>query len=68
MGTGYKPVEPATLETYDRFLALLNPATSNRYRSASEISDGHKRLRRLILTDGIPDVVSCASESAKERG
>lgn len=46
--------------TYDKFASLLTPAnqSQSRHRSASDIADGMKRIRRLILTDGIPEVVS----------
>lgn len=43
---------------YDKFAALLAPSTQGRTRSSSEIADGMKRIRRLILTDGIPEIVS----------
>lgn len=43
---------------YDKFASLLSPSTTSRHRSASEIADGMKRIRRLILTDGIPEIVS----------
>ncbi|WOO80787.1 Cell division control protein 16 [Vanrija pseudolonga] len=48
-------------DLYDAYAALLSPASAypaGRYRSTSEIADGLKRLRRLILTEGIPDVPS----------
>lgn len=51
-------------DLYDAYAALLSPASAypaGRYRSTSEIADGLKRLRRLILTEGIPDVVSSSS-------
>ena len=41
---------------YDALLPLLTP--TNRHRTSSEISDGLKRIRRLVLTEGIPEVVS----------
>lgn len=48
-------------EVYDSLQALLNPATQypgGRYRATPEIGDGLKRIRRIILTEGIPEVVS----------
>lgn len=56
------PTEPAasldmpSATAYDALLPLLTPA--NRHRTSSEISDGLKRIRRLVLTEGIPEVVS----------
>lgn len=57
MGRGSEKDDRAT---YDKFAALLSPPTQgqSRHRSNSEIADGMKRIRRLILTDGIPEVVS----------
>lgn len=57
MGRGSEKDDRAT---YDKFAALLSPPSQgqSRHRSASEIADGMKRIRRLILTDGIPEVVS----------
>ncbi|WVR03724.1 hypothetical protein IAU60_000719 [Kwoniella sp. DSM 27419] len=47
-------------EVYDALSALLDPLTaaahSGRHRSTSEISDGLKRIRRTVLTEGIPEV------------
>ncbi|KAK4686192.1 cell cycle arrest protein BUB2, partial [Tremellales sp. Uapishka_1] len=49
-------------EVYDQLLVLLNPGpstttyASGRYRTTSEISDGLKRIRRIVLTEGIPEV------------
>ena len=41
-----------------RFHEILNPPSgSNRIKTSSEISDQAKRLRRLVLTAGIPDEV-----------
>lgn len=50
-----------TREVYDSLSSLLSPSTAfpaGRYRSTSEIADGLKRIRRIILTEGIPEVVS----------
>ena len=47
---------PVGSSTYDTLLPLLTPA--NRHRTSSEISDGLKRIRRLVLTEGIPEPVS----------
>ncbi|WVQ64999.1 uncharacterized protein L199_003169 [Kwoniella botswanensis] len=44
-------------DLYDTLTSLLNPlALSGRHRSTSEISDGLKRIRRIVLTEGIPEV------------
>lgn len=43
-------------QTYETLLPLLTPA--HRHRTSSEISDGLKRIRRLVLTEGIPELVS----------
>jgi hypothetical protein len=42
-------------KTYNTLLELLTP--TNRHRSSSEISDGLKRIRRIVLTEGIPELV-----------
>lgn len=47
---------PAGSSAYDTLLPLLTPV--NRHRTSSEISDGLKRIRRLVLTEGIPEPVS----------
>jgi hypothetical protein len=47
-------------EVYEHLAGLLNPSgssSSSRHRSSSDISDGFKRIRRLVLTEGIPEVV-----------
>ncbi|KAL7424640.1 CDC16 protein [Cryptotrichosporon argae] len=52
------PSPSSSRDTYDHLAAILSPATaypSGRYRSTSDISDGLKRIRRLILTEGIPE-------------
>ncbi|ORX35248.1 rab-GTPase-TBC domain-domain-containing protein [Kockovaella imperatae] len=43
-------------EVYNQLSSLLVPtsASHSRHRTTSEISDGLKRIRRLILTEGIP--------------
>ncbi|OCF44101.1 cell cycle arrest protein BUB2 [Kwoniella heveanensis CBS 569] len=44
-------------EIYDSLSSLLNPLTlTGRHRSTSDISDGLKRIRRIVLTEGIPEV------------
>lgn len=48
-------------EVYDQLATLLAPPTAfpaGRYRPSSDVSDGLKRVRRIILTEGIPEVVS----------
>jgi hypothetical protein len=55
-GTGI--MSPA--EVYEHLAGLLHPQSSSstsRHRSSSEISDGLKRIRRSVLTEGIPEVV-----------
>ncbi|BEI79729.1 hypothetical protein CcaverHIS002_0102580 [Cutaneotrichosporon cavernicola] len=45
-------------DVYDQLAALLSPPgayPAARYRSSSEIADGQKRIRRIILTEGIPE-------------
>ncbi|WRT65793.1 uncharacterized protein IL334_002742 [Kwoniella shivajii] len=45
------------LEVYDTLSSLLNPlALGGKHRSTAEISDGLKKIRRMVLTEGIPDV------------
>ncbi|WVW80260.1 hypothetical protein I302_102238 [Kwoniella bestiolae CBS 10118] len=47
---------PST-DLYETLSSLLNPLSlSGRHRSTSEISDGLKRIRRIVLTEGIPEV------------
>ncbi|AAW44959.2 mitotic check point protein bub2, putative [Cryptococcus deneoformans JEC21] len=43
-------------EIYGSLHSILSPALIPRHRSSSEISDGLKRIRRIILTEGIPEV------------
>ncbi|RSH94798.1 hypothetical protein EHS25_004604 [Saitozyma podzolica] len=46
-------------EVYEHLAGLLHPQSSSstsRHRSSSEISDGLKRIRRSVLTEGIPEV------------
>ncbi|OWZ70929.1 hypothetical protein AYX14_03639 [Cryptococcus neoformans] len=43
-------------EIYDSLRSILSPPLISRHRSSSEISDGLKRIRRIILTEGIPEV------------
>ncbi|WWC88064.1 uncharacterized protein L201_002967 [Kwoniella dendrophila CBS 6074] len=44
-------------DLYDTLSSLLNPlALAGRNRSTSEISDGLKKIRRTVLTEGIPEV------------
>ncbi|WWC60422.1 uncharacterized protein I303_102994 [Kwoniella dejecticola CBS 10117] len=43
-------------DLYDTLSALLNPLSlAGRHRSTSEISDGLKKIRRIVLTEGIPE-------------
>jgi cell cycle arrest protein BUB2 len=54
-------------QVYDSLLALLTPTASwGRHRSHSEVSDGLKRIRRIVLTEGIPEVVSPLSPEGGE--
>lgn len=58
------PSDRTTREVYDSLSALLSPPTTfpaGRYRSTSEVADGLKRIRRIILTEGIPEIVSAHS-------
>ncbi|WWC68523.1 uncharacterized protein I206_102452 [Kwoniella pini CBS 10737] len=42
---------------YDTLSNLLNPLSlTGRHRSTSDISDGLKKIRRIVLTEGIPEV------------
>ncbi|WVQ78877.1 hypothetical protein IAT38_000968 [Cryptococcus sp. DSM 104549] len=44
-------------ELYSSLSSILNPLTlPGRHRSASDISDGLKRIRRIVLTEGIPEI------------
>ncbi|OXB33615.1 cell cycle arrest protein BUB2 [Cryptococcus neoformans] len=43
-------------EIYDSLRSILSPPLISRHQSSSEISDGLKRIRRIILTEGIPEV------------
>ncbi|WWD16396.1 hypothetical protein CI109_100822 [Kwoniella shandongensis] len=47
---------PRQTDLYDNLSSLLNPSTSSRYRASSEIYDGLKRIRRVVLTEGIPEI------------
>lgn len=56
----------STGDVYDQLSALLSPPgayPAARYRSSSEIADGLKRIRRIILTEGIPEVVSVSGSA-----
>lgn len=43
-------------KTYNKLHDLLSP--TNRHRTSSEIHDSLKRIRRIVLTEGIPELVS----------
>jgi len=43
-------------KTYNKLHDLLTP--TNRHRTSSEIHDSLKRIRRIVLTEGIPELVS----------
>ncbi|ADV25121.1 cell cycle arrest protein BUB2 [Cryptococcus gattii E566] len=43
-------------EIYDSLHSILSYPLISRHRSSSEISDGLKRIRRIVLTEGIPEV------------
>ncbi|KGB78608.2 hypothetical protein CNBG_4446 [Cryptococcus deuterogattii R265] len=43
-------------EVYDSLHSILSHPLTSRHRSSSEISDGLKRIRRIVLTEGIPEV------------
>jgi len=43
-------------KTYNKLHDLLT--TTNRHRTSSEIHDSLKRIRRIVLTEGIPELVS----------
>jgi hypothetical protein len=45
----------ASSDLHDQYIKLLTP--THRHRTSSEIAENLKRLRRLVLTDGIPDGV-----------
>jgi hypothetical protein len=53
----------AQTQLYETLTSLLNPShvtpysSSSRHRTSSEISDGLKRIRRIVLTEGIPEIV-----------
>ena len=49
---------PTSTELYDSLVFLLKP--SSRYRDPKEISDGLKKIRKAILVDGVPELVSIA--------
>jgi cell cycle arrest protein BUB2 len=51
--------ERTSAEVYDQLAALLVPATpAGTRRSTSDVADGLKKIRRVVLTEGIPEVVS----------
>lgn len=53
---------------YDQFNHLLKPGpSSGRHRTPSDIHDGLKKIRRLVLTEGIPEEVSPGSLIAIDR-
>jgi cell cycle arrest protein BUB2 len=41
-------------KTYNKLHDLLSP--TNRHRTSSEIHDSLKRIRRVVLTEGIPEL------------
>jgi cell cycle arrest protein BUB2 len=43
-------------KTYNKLHDLLSP--TNRHRTSSEIHDSLKRIRRIVLTEGIPELVN----------
>lgn len=60
------PSRSPVSDVYDQLAALLSPPgayPAARYRSSSEIADGLKRIRRIILTEGIPEPVSVPTGS-----
>ena len=56
-----------TAAVYDQLVGLLQPSGSGRHRTPSEQSDGLKRIRRLVLTEGIPEEVSLRVGGAEPR-
>ena len=55
-------------KTYNKLHDLLSP--TNRHRTSSEIHDSLKRIRRVVLTEGIPELVSrfiCSSSSQADK-
>ncbi|WVN87189.1 uncharacterized protein L203_102366 [Cryptococcus depauperatus CBS 7841] len=43
-------------EIYDTLSSILNPLSPGGRHRSSEISDGLKRIRRIVLTEGIPEI------------
>ncbi|WVO14715.1 hypothetical protein L204_102353 [Cryptococcus depauperatus] len=43
-------------EIYDTLSSILNPLSPGGRQRSSEISDGLKRIRRIVLTEGIPEI------------
>lgn len=59
------------LQVYESLSNLLSPPNaypSGRYRSTSDIADGLKRIRRTILTEGIPEIVSASETKGLDEG
>ena len=63
-GMSSKPSTSDTAKSFNKILAL--PRSSSRARSAADLKEAVKKLRRLILVDGIPSTkvgsVSCSTK------
>ena len=61
-GMSSKPSTSDTAKSFNKILAL--PRSSSRVRSTADLNEAVKKLRRLILVDGIPSAtvgsVSCS--------
>jgi cell cycle arrest protein BUB2 len=54
----------AAAATAHSFNKILNqPKVSSKSRSSGDLDDGTKKLRRMILVDGIPSSVVCQIRS-----
>ena len=57
-----KSPDPSAVSTAHSFNKILNQyKTASKARSATDMEDATKKLRRLILVDGIPSTVVCCT-------
>lgn len=52
-------------KTYNKLHDLLSP--TNRHRTSSEIHDSLKRIRRIVLTEGIPELARLLRNTEREQ-
>lgn len=55
--------DPAAATAHSFNKILNQPRTSSKARTAADIQESVKKLRRLILVDGIPSSVVCTASA-----